>query len=156
MRYYHGNPPQVLQAGTPWPEGTFIPVSAKTEVAPGIVLLPGVSHTPGTLELKELSMALKGPKGAVVIVGCSHPGVKNILQEASSVDPHVYLLFGGLHQIQKSDPEVQQLAAELRDQVKVERVAPGHCTGEPEFAALKKAYGDKYVYAGAGTVVDLP
>ena len=38
---------------------------------------------------------------------------------------------------------------------KVERVAPGHCTGEPEFAALKKAFGDHYVYAGAGTVIEL-
>jgi 7,8-dihydropterin-6-yl-methyl-4-(beta-D-ribofuranosyl)aminobenzene 5'-phosphate synthase len=37
----------------------------------------------------------------------------------------------------------------------VERVAPGHCTGEPEFAALKKAFGDHYVYAGAGTVIEL-
>jgi 7,8-dihydropterin-6-yl-methyl-4-(beta-D-ribofuranosyl)aminobenzene 5'-phosphate synthase len=35
-------------------------------------------------------------------------------------------------------------------------VAPGHCTGEPEFAALKKTFGDHYVYAGVGSVVDLP
>jgi 7,8-dihydropterin-6-yl-methyl-4-(beta-D-ribofuranosyl)aminobenzene 5'-phosphate synthase len=35
-------------------------------------------------------------------------------------------------------------------------VAPGHCTGEPQFAALKKTFGDHYLYAGVGTVVDLP
>src|SRR5262249_37778934 len=28
MRYFNGSPPQVLSAGTPWPQATFIPVSA--------------------------------------------------------------------------------------------------------------------------------
>src|SRR5215813_1796317 len=34
---------------------------------------------------------------------------------------------------------------------KVENVAPGHCTGEPTFAALKQAFGNRYIYAGVGT-----
>jgi 7,8-dihydropterin-6-yl-methyl-4-(beta-D-ribofuranosyl)aminobenzene 5'-phosphate synthase len=33
----------------------------------------------------------------------------------------------------------------------VEIIAPGHCTGEPTFAALKQAFGDHYIYAGLGT-----
>jgi 7,8-dihydropterin-6-yl-methyl-4-(beta-D-ribofuranosyl)aminobenzene 5'-phosphate synthase len=155
MRYYGGHPPEVLEAGTPWPGGNFVPVSQKTEVAPGLFILPGVSTTPGTLELKELSLAIKSPQGVILIVGCSHPGVEHILQETSAIDPHVHILFGGLHQIQKPDPEVERIATVLHDQYKVDLVAPGHCTGEPEFAALKKTFGDHYVYAGAGTVIEL-
>ncbi len=34
-------------------------------------------------------------------------------------------------------------------------VAPGHCTGEPTFAALKKAFGDRYLYAGSGASIAL-
>src|SRR5512147_491100 len=156
MRYYRGNPPEILEAGTPWPDGTFIPVPTKTEVVPGVFILPGVSHNPGTLELKELSLAIKGPKGAIVVVGCSHPGIEHILEEARTVDPNVDILFGGFHYIQKPDADVERLATELHDNVKVHRIAPGHCTGEPEFAALKKTFGDQYIYAGAGTVVNLP
>lgn len=156
MRYYSGNPPEVLDGGTPWPDANFVPISSKTEVAPGFFIIPGVSSNPGTLELKELSLAIKAPKGAIVVVGCSHPGVEHILQEASTVDPHILILFGGLHQIQKPDPEVTRVATVLHDELKLDRVAPGHCTGEPEFAALKKAFGDGYLYAGAGTVVNLP
>jgi len=156
MRYYGGDPPEILEAGTPWPGGNFIPVSQRTEVAPGIFILPGVSTSPGTLELKELSLAIKSPQGVILIVGCSHPGVEHILQEATAIDPHIHILIGGLHQIQKSDPEVERIAAVLHDQYKLERVAPGHCTGEPEFAALKRAFGDHYVYAGVGSVFDLP
>jgi 7,8-dihydropterin-6-yl-methyl-4-(beta-D-ribofuranosyl)aminobenzene 5'-phosphate synthase len=156
MRYYGGHPPEILEGGTPWPNANFIPVSQKTEVAPGIFILPGVSTTPGTLELKELSLAIKSPQGLILIVGCSHPGVENILQEATAIDPHVHILLGGLHQIQKPDPEVERIATVLHDQYKLDLVAPGHCTGEPQFAALKKAFGDHYVYAGVGSSILLP
>jgi 7,8-dihydropterin-6-yl-methyl-4-(beta-D-ribofuranosyl)aminobenzene 5'-phosphate synthase len=156
MRYYGGQPPDSLEGGTPWPGAHFIPVSQRTEVAPGIFILAGVSTSPGTLELKELSLAIESPQGLILIVGCSHPGVEHIVQEATAIDPHISLLFGGLHQIQKPDPEVERIATVLHDQYKLDRVAPGHCTGEPEFAALKRAFGDHYVYAGVGTVVDLP
>jgi len=155
MRYYGGHPPDILEAGTPWPNGNFVPVSQRTEVAPGVFILPGVSTTPGTLELKELDLAIRSPQGVILIVGCSHPGIEHILQEAAVIDPHVHILFGGLHQIQKPDPEVERIATVLHDQYKLDLVAPGHCTGEPEFAALKKAFGDHYLYAGAGAVIDL-
>ena len=156
MRYYGGHPPAILEAGTPWPRGNFIPVSQRTEVAPGIFILPGVSTFPGTLELKELSLAIKSPQGLILIVGCSHPGVEHIVQEATAIDPHINILLGGFHQIQKPDAEVERIAAVLHDQYKLERVAPGHCTGEPEFAVLRKVFGERYLYAGLGTILKLP
>lgn len=156
MRYFGGNPPEIFQGGSPWPGGNFIPISQRTEVAPGIFILTGVSTSPGTLELKELSLAIKSPQGVILIVGCSHPGVDHIVQEAAAIDPHINVIVGGMHQGQKPDSEVERIADVLHDQYKLERVAPGHCTGEREFAALKRAFGDHYVYAGLGSVVDLP
>jgi len=156
MRYYGGHPPDVLEAGTPWPGARFVPVSQRIEVSPGVFIVPGVSTSPGTLELKELSLALRSSQGLILVVGCSHPGVERILQEAAGIDPHISILFGGMHQLQKPDPEVERIASVLHDQYKLDRVAPGHCTGEPEFAALKRAFGDRYIYAGVGSVIDLP
>ena len=34
-------------------------------------------------------------------------------------------------------------------------MAPVHCTGEPAFAALMQSFGDRYVYAGLGTTLEL-
>lgn len=127
--------------GAAWPGANFQLIDKNTEIAPGMYLIALVSDKPGTIELKELSLAIKSPHGLILIVGCSHPGVEDIVQETASVD-HINILFGGLHEIQATEPEVERIAVVLHDQYKVERVAPGHCTGEPEFAALKRVFGD--------------
>jgi len=156
QRYYSGAPPEIIHMGEAWPDANFQLIDRNTEIAPGTYLIALVSDKPGTLELHELSLAIRTPDGLVVVVGCSHPGVEHIMQEATAINPHINILFGGLHQIQAPDPEVERIATVLHNQYKLERVAPGHCTGEPEFAALKKTFGDHYVYAGVGSVVDLP
>jgi len=156
MRYYNGEPPDILQAGTPWPNANFVPINKTGEVAPGAFIISGVSTTPGTLELRELSLALRGPKGTILLVGCSHPGVDNILRAAQEIDPQLYLVFGGLHHVKADDAEVTRLTSALHDQFKLDRIAPGHCTGEPQFAALRRVFGSRYLYAGVGTVVELP
>ena len=53
------------------------------------------------------------------------------------------------------DAVIEKVVAALRDTYKVERIAPGHCTGEPAFAALKHSFGDRYEYVGVGTVTPL-
>lgn len=156
QRYYSGAPPEIIHMGEAWPSANFQLIDKNVEIAPGMYLIALVSDKPGTLELRELSLAIRTPDGLVLVVGCSHPGVEHIVQEASAIDPHINLLFGGLHQIQAPDPEVERIARVLHDQYKLDRIAPGHCTGEPEFAALKKTFGDHYLYAGVGSVVDLP
>lgn len=155
QRYYRGTPPEIIHMGAAWPGANFKLVDKNTEIVPGMYLIALISDKPGTMELKELSLAIESPHGVILIVGCSHPGVEHIVQEAASID-HINILFGGLHEIQAPDAEVERTAVVLHDQYKVERVAPGHCTGEPEFAALKRVFGDHYVYAGVGSVVDLP
>jgi 7,8-dihydropterin-6-yl-methyl-4-(beta-D-ribofuranosyl)aminobenzene 5'-phosphate synthase len=156
QRYYSGKPPEIIHMGEAWPSANFQLIDKNIEIVPGMYLIALVSDKPGTLELRELSLAIRTPNGLVLVVGCSHPGVEHIVQEASVIDPHINLLFGGLHQIQAPDPEVERIARVLHDQYKLDRIAPGHCTGEPEFAALKKTFGDHYLYAGVGSVVDLP
>jgi len=156
MRYYDGHPPEKMTFGTPWPRANFIWIDTLTEVAPGICLISTVSQTPGTLELRELSLAIKSPKGVILGVGCSHPGVEKILEASTAIDKHVHLVFGGLHLVTTPDPEITRLASALHDRWKIDRMAPGHCTGEPAFAVFQKAFGDQYVYAGLGSVIELP
>jgi 7,8-dihydropterin-6-yl-methyl-4-(beta-D-ribofuranosyl)aminobenzene 5'-phosphate synthase len=65
------------------------------------------------------------------------------------------LITAGLHLVVASDEVIAKAVAALKDSFKVEYIAPGHCTGEPTFAALKQAFGDRYLYAGVGTSLTL-
>ena len=155
MRYFAGRPPADFQGGTAWPAADFALVDSLIEPVPGFVILSTVSKTPGTLELRELSLAIRTPEGLVLLVGCSHPGIETILEAATSAGDHVRVLFGGLHLVTTPEPEIARIAASLRERWQLDLIAPGHCTGEPGFATLQRVFGRRYVYAGLGTVVEL-
>ena len=155
MRYFGGTVPAELSSSSVWPRAHFVRVDTLTEVAPGVALVSTVSRTPGTLELHELSLVLRTPEGLVVIVGCAHPGIETILEATRAYGDHVHEIFGGLHLVSTADPEIERIASSLRDHWRLDLIAPGHCTGEPAFDALARAFGDRYVYAGLGTVVAL-
>jgi len=155
MRYFDGNVPSNLPTGNAFRAGNFVLVDILTEVAPGIYLVPTVSKNTGTLELRELTLAIKGKQGLILIDGCSHAGIEEILQAASAIDPHFHIIFGGLHLVTTPESAIDVLVANLKDKWKLDKIAPGHCTGEPAFLRLQKAFGDNYLYAGAGTRIDV-
>jgi 7,8-dihydropterin-6-yl-methyl-4-(beta-D-ribofuranosyl)aminobenzene 5'-phosphate synthase len=155
QRYYNGAPPEVMRFGSAWPGANFQLVDKNTEIAPNIHLITLVSDKPGTLELRELSLAFSTPEGMVIVVGCSHPGIDRIVESASAINPRIRFIAGGFHLVVASDPDIDKIVTALHDRFKVEYVAPGHCTGEPAFTALKRAFGDHYLFAGLGTTLTL-
>jgi 7,8-dihydropterin-6-yl-methyl-4-(beta-D-ribofuranosyl)aminobenzene 5'-phosphate synthase len=154
-RYYNGAPPEIMRFGSAWPGANFQLIDKNTDIAPDVHLLTLVSDKPGTLELRELSLAINTPDGLIIVVGCSHPGIDRIAELASAINPHLHFVVGGFHTVVAPDPEVERIATALHDRFKVDYIAPGHCTGEPAFTALQKAFGDRYVYAGLGTTLKL-
>jgi 7,8-dihydropterin-6-yl-methyl-4-(beta-D-ribofuranosyl)aminobenzene 5'-phosphate synthase len=155
QRYYDGKPPGVMRFGAAWPGADFQLVDKNTEIIPGIHLIALVSDKPGTLELRELSLVINAPDGLLIVVGCSHPGIDKIVETAIAINPRVQLIAGGFHLVASKDADIEKIVTSLRDTYNVEYVAPGHCTGEPTFTALKKAFGDHYLYAGLGTTLAL-
>ncbi len=95
----------------------------------------------GELEGIEQSLVLKTEKGLVIIVGCSHPGVQNILAAASQFGTP-YALIGGLHGFEEYD-----VLKELT------MVCPTHCTKHK--AEIKERFPEKYLEGGAGKVITL-
>jgi 7,8-dihydropterin-6-yl-methyl-4-(beta-D-ribofuranosyl)aminobenzene 5'-phosphate synthase len=156
MKYFEGLPPDTLSFGTPWRRGNFTWIDTLTRVAPGIAIISTVSKTPGTLELRELSLALQTAEGVVLLVGCSHPGIETILEAARPLGDHVRVIFGGLHLVTAPDSVIARIATTLDTTWRVDLVAPGHCTGEPAFAELRRAFGRRYLFAGLGTVTAVP
>jgi 7,8-dihydropterin-6-yl-methyl-4-(beta-D-ribofuranosyl)aminobenzene 5'-phosphate synthase len=150
-RYYDGFPPELIRHGTPWRGADFRPLSAKTEIAPGVVALHTVSDVAGTREMPELTLSLRAHGSQVLLTGCSHCGIERIVEAARDAGPPVHCIFGGLHLVLESVTEIERVALCLRDRMRVESIAPGHCTGEPAFEVLQRAFGERYRYAGLGT-----
>jgi 7,8-dihydropterin-6-yl-methyl-4-(beta-D-ribofuranosyl)aminobenzene 5'-phosphate synthase len=156
MRYFDDHPPERIVLGTAWVGARFEHIDKTQEIAPGMFLISTVSDTPGTKEMRELSLAIRTPGGIALVVGCSHPGIERIVEAATAIDKRVRMVFGGFHLPAAKDEDVSRIATALHDNFKVEKLAPGHCTGEPAFALFQKTWGPDYVYAGVGSVIALP
>jgi 7,8-dihydropterin-6-yl-methyl-4-(beta-D-ribofuranosyl)aminobenzene 5'-phosphate synthase len=155
MKYFGGTEPEHFTWGKLYDVGNFVLVNQTMEVSPGIFLVRTVSEKKGTLELPELTLAIKRANGLLLVDGCSHAGIEAILLASSTVDPRTEIVIGGLHLVTTPLEEIDVLVENLKTKWKVQRVAPGHCTGEPAFARFRKAYGENYLHAGLGTQVEL-
>lgn len=78
----------------------------------------------------ELNLAIKTVKGLVVISGCSHRGVVNILEHAQRVTGinEINTFIGGLHLTFASESETLATINELK-RFNIKRFIIGHCTG---------------------------
>jgi 7,8-dihydropterin-6-yl-methyl-4-(beta-D-ribofuranosyl)aminobenzene 5'-phosphate synthase len=156
LRYYEGKQPERVVVGIPWENANFEMLTNTREIFPGFYLLTTQSQKPGTLEMNEASLAIRTPKGLAVVVGCSHPGVEKILGEAAKIDPRLYTVTGGFHLVLTPQEEVRRVANTLHDTLKIERVAPGHCTSELGFAVFLDRFKERFDQAGAGAAITLP
>ena len=158
MRYFGGKVPSPPPShGNPWPGVHFRNVAGIQQVAPKIHLVSTLSETPGYRDMPEVSLVLDTPRGPIVIVGCSHPGIENIAANVvkQTHSAGIYEVIGGMHLLLATPAQFDHVISELADRYHVQRVAPGHCSGEYVFAALEKRFGKEYVYAGLGEVLPL-
>ena len=155
LQYFDGKLGKA-EVDSPWKNANIKRITDTTEVSPNISLIRTVSDVKGTLELAEVSMAIKTPKGLAVIVGCSHPGIEKILTKAIEINPNIYTIAGGLHLVDKSDEVVKQTVTNFKEKWKLQRVAAGHCTGHFAQVEITKVFADKHDHSGLGDVIALP
>lgn len=99
--------------------------------------------------IKEQSLIIDTDKGLVVISGCAHPGIANIVRKAKELlDNEVYLVLGGFH----SPP--LSVVQEFRE-LGVQKTAPSHCTGERATEAFKDEYKDNFIKSGVGKIIKI-
>jgi len=156
LRYFAGQPPADLRIDSPWPGAHFSLIDHSLEIAPGLFLIKTVSDSKGTLELNELSLAIRTPQGLALVVGCSHPGIEKILEAASPFGTHLYTIVGGLHLVDKSDQQVSEVVERFQSKWHNERIAAGHCTGEFAQVELDRVFGERHDHSGLGEVIALP
>lgn len=107
------------------------------------------------IQIKEQALVLNTNKGLVVITGCAHPGIVDIVKRAKEVmDKNIYLVFGGFHLVNKPEGEVREIINQFRD-LGVMKVGATHCTGDNAIKLFKEAYGENFIRMGAGKVIQI-
>jgi len=101
----------------------------------------------------EQSLIIETGQGLIVVTGCAHPGIVEIVRQAKSYG-QIYLVLGGFHLKDKSPGEVKAIIAELK-QLGVRRVAPCHCTGEEAIQQFKAEFGADFIPVGAGSLIHI-
>jgi len=121
------------------------------EARPG--MYPGEEESGGTGDemLDEQPLFVKCQKGILVICGCAHPGVVNIVEDAGEVGGEVFALFGGLHLGGAPMRQIRRTAEELKNRG-VRRIYPAHCTGREAGEYFKKVFGEDCHFCEVGAV----
>jgi len=104
--------------------------------------------------IKEQSLIIRTPNGMVVITGCAHPGVVNIVKRAKEMfDDEVLLVMGGFHLINKSRSEIDSIVSDMK-KMGVHYVGPCHCSGDKARYLFQQAYREHFISIGVGKRID--
>jgi 7,8-dihydropterin-6-yl-methyl-4-(beta-D-ribofuranosyl)aminobenzene 5'-phosphate synthase len=105
--------------------------------------------------IKEQALILNTSKGLVVITGCAHPGIENVVRKARQyLQKDIYLIMGGFHLTGAGLSEIRKRIENLRA-LDIEKVAPSHCTGKAAIGRFREVWGDAFLPGGCGAMIDL-
>lgn len=101
----------------------------------------------------DLSLYLETPDGLVIITGCAHAGVVNIIEHARKVTgcARVRALIGGTHLGPVGEEQLEKTISYLEG-LDLELLAAMHCTGQAVAARLAGLFGSRFSFGGTGSV----
>ncbi len=104
----------------------------------------------------DMSLVLADGDRLALLCGCCHAGLLNTLAHvARTFAKPVTLIAGGLHLAGVGAAEMDRTIAALAAMPALQRVYPGHCTGEAAFLALAQGLGAGIVRSGpAGAIIE--
>ena len=139
-----------------WLSTRSVEVDKPTEIKDSVYLsgeLKGGSR--GGVALPEQYMAIKTLKGIVVVTGCAHPGIVEIVQHAKkSFGSEVRILIGGFHLKDNSDEVNIGIVSKLKE-LGVRQVIPLHCTGKRAQDIFRTTYGKECIKLGEGKTIEI-
>jgi 7,8-dihydropterin-6-yl-methyl-4-(beta-D-ribofuranosyl)aminobenzene 5'-phosphate synthase len=128
--------------------GKVVRVDASLEIDRGIYSTGDMDHG-----IKEQSLVIKTSKGMILITGCAHPGIIEIIKKAKSIArENIYMAIGGWHLSSAGEREIKGIIDTFL-RMGIQKVAPCHCTGDRAMAMFKREYGENFIKAGVGKII---
>jgi len=105
----------------------------------------------------DLSIFLNTDLGLVVILGCAHRGMINIIRHGMELmgTEELYMVLGGTHLVTADSDRLDKTVRALRD-MDPRWIGTSHCTGFEAAATLYNAFTDKFFVNSTGSVITFP
>lgn len=178
---YSNNGQKLREIGTPWSQTdleqlgvNFVLDAEPLQIAPGLMLSgtvprihPEETGDPSLTILgrdksqetdplnDDLSLFISTPKGLVILLGCAHSGLQNIIDHALDVtgQDKIHMILGGTHLKFCSDTQMEATLRRLTE-LDVDRIGASHCTGLHGAITLAKHFGKRFFSASVGEQID--
>lgn len=122
-----------------------------TAIRPGVYL---TGDTGG--KEKEIGLILDTAEGALLLTGCAHPGIVNIVQKSGQhLGKSVASVLGGFHLRDYDESAISGVVSQLKA-LGVKKCGPGHCSGDKAIQIFKEEFGVGYLPMGAGRLMVFP
>ena len=106
--------------------------------------------------IKEESLLINTERGLIIITGCAHPGVVNIVRRAKEIlNTDVFMVMGGFHLGRMGESQIDEIIEEFKREG-IKKVGPCHCSGNLARKLFRKAYGKGFILVGVGKRIEIP
>jgi 7,8-dihydropterin-6-yl-methyl-4-(beta-D-ribofuranosyl)aminobenzene 5'-phosphate synthase len=105
------------------------------------------------LDEQSLLINIKN-KGLVIIIGCGHPGVINIIRHAMKITgiKKIYSIIGGMHLVNYDNRKIKIIVKEL-SKIDFSTIYPCHCTGTKAINQLLTSFGERCIPIHTGSIL---
>jgi len=100
----------------------------------------------------EQAMVVKSQKGLILVLGCSHPGLINIIDSVKNrFEEDIYAVVGGTHLVEAEPERLEKTMDYLLEQ-KIPVIGISHCSGgQAHRSYIKSRLKDRYFHNCTGT-----
>ena len=103
----------------------------------------------------EISIGINTDKGLVLVVGCSHVGIVNILETViQRTGMAIYGVIGGLHLVREDDEKINRIIDYLKDK-NIKVIGACHCTGKQGKTMLSQQLDENFINNNTGDVLEI-
>ncbi len=103
----------------------------------------------------DISLYAKTPRGMLVLTGCAHSGIVNIINYGFEItgEKKLFGIIGGMHLKNASSERIKRTASAIKS-LNPEFVTVSHCTGFDAGAYFREVLGKKAVFTGVSDEFD--
>ena len=121
---------------------------------PGGRCMDSMNYLPDPFE-DETAVTLETERGLFLVVGCSHPGIVNMITSIEArTGKKICGLIGGTHLVDADEDRVRKTAEDFK-KLGIGFVGVSHCTGDQNLAFLRESFGDSFVFNCTGNVIEI-